>query len=272
MNFKSPLCSCLVCHEVKSSKGIFTHYFAKHDLDGIKIMAEIRKKGTDCTFRNSDYIKQNSQKRIKPKKQKSCANDKCSNLTTSKFCSSSCAAIVNNRLRPSKKSLSRVKQIKQTRTDKLVVMSKIKKRTCSECGKIDETLGRFQSDKCSFCNDSLVYRRQCEFKFNLKDFPNEFDFKLLNEHGMFSPKKNPKGVSRDHMLSIQYGKINRISPDVIGHPANCRLILQGDNTKKQADSCITYEELLNRIKEWDNKYRLRNPDSNQDNALDVSGL
>lgn len=58
----------------------------------------------------------------------------------------------------------------------------------------------------------------------------------------------------DHMLSVKYGKSNRILPEIIAHPANCRLILQGDNSRKQANSCITYDELLIRISKWNSKY------------------
>ena len=100
----------------------------------------------------------------------------------------------------------------------------------------------------------MMYRLLCTFKFNLKDYPDEFDFKILNEHGMFHPVKNPKGVSRDHILSVQFGKDNQIDPRIISHPANCRLILQSENTRKGSNSNITLEELLVKIEEWDRKY------------------
>jgi hypothetical protein len=183
--------------------------------------------------------------------QHSCGNPECTELTSTKFCSKKCSGIVSNKNR-SRESYQKIQ--KSVRCPKIKLPKPIKQRICVCCGKVDLTTGHFQSDKCSFCNDSLTYRRQCEFKFNLKDYPNEFDFKLLTEHGMFSPQKNPKGISRDHMVSVQYGKENRIDPKIISHPANCKLMLQGDNTRKQSESSITYEELIERIQVWDNKY------------------
>jgi hypothetical protein len=260
--FKSPLVSCVCCKKEYSARGIFGHFFGKHDPNGIQVMSEIRKKGTDMTFRNESYQERFNKSIAKEKSTHKCDNPECKELTTNeKYCSRSCAAKITNfnRTRESydrqSKTLSEtISKIWRAPKQKQIKPRKVNTRKCICCGKIDTTTARFQSDKCSFCNDSLMYRRQCEFKFNLKDFPEEFDFKLLNEHGMFSPKKNPKGVSRDHMLSVQYGKDNRIDPGIIAHPANCRLILQGDNTRKQGDSSITLSELLIKINEWDTKY------------------
>lgn len=283
MKYKSPLCSCIICHETKSAKGIFSHYFSKHDPSGIEVMSKIRQLGTDATFRDPDFVKKNNQRhathrRLRTKHQ--CHNNECSNLTFTKFCSRRCSAIVNNNKRT---EISYRKQantlLKNKRASGWVSKEQVKtekkktERICTTCGKFENTTGRFQSEKCSFCSDSLVYRRQCEFKFNLKDYPEEFDFALLTEHGMFHPKKNPKGVSRDHMLSVQYGKNNRISSYIISHPANCQLILQGDNTRKQANCCLTLNELLDRIKKWGEKYnRVAEPGFEPELALDVSGL
>ena len=243
--YTSPLVSCICCREVKSAKGIFSHFFANHDSEGILKMTEIRQKGTAATFNNPEF----QIKYQKPKKSKSthkCHNPDCVEFTTNnKYCSRQCGAIVNNQHR-SGESRTKFKSIKAPKPTN--------SRTCVCCNRVETTKGRFQSDKCSFCNDSLTYRGQCEFKFNLKDYPSEFDFRLLNEHGMFSPRNNPKGVSRDHMLSVRYGKDNKIDPKIISHPANCRLMLQGDNTRKQSESSITLNELMIRIAEWDSKY------------------
>lgn len=281
MDYKSPLCSCIKCGVLKSAKGIFSHYFSNHDPEGMVIMANIRNSGTNATFRNAEFIKQNK-RQVKIKENYTCNNVGCSNLTSSKYCSKRCSAIANNSKRTSETYKKQAKTLIENKLKsgwgpkekQYIVKSRTsKKRVCIECEKIDNTFGRFQSNKCSFCNDSLAYRRQCEFKFNLNDYPDEFDFKLLSEHGMFHPKQNPKGVSRDHMLSVQYGKINRIPPNIIAHPANCRLVLQSDNTRKQSNSCITYEELLIRIDAWNFKYSMvAEPGFEPELALDVSRL
>lgn len=101
------------------------------------------------------------------------------------------------------------------------------------------------------------YKRECQFRFNLKDYPDEFDFSLLSEHGMYKAKNhgnNLGGVSRDHIISIAWGHKHGIDPEMISHPANCRLILQVDNSRKHSKSLMTAENLTEKIKIWDFKY------------------
>ena len=56
------------------------------------------------------------------------------------------------------------------------------------------------------------------------------------------------------MYSVKDGFLNKVDPKILAHPANCRLIRQGENASKKNKSCITLEELLERIKNWDQKY------------------
>jgi Mor family transcriptional regulator len=98
------------------------------------------------------------------------------------------------------------------------------------------------------------YRQLCEFKFNLNDYPDKFDFTLIEQYGWYKAKNrgnNLGGVSRDHMYSIKDGYINNIDPKIISHPANCNLIRHPENSKKRSNSSITLEELFKRINEWD---------------------
>lgn len=182
-------------------------------------------------------------------------------IMSGKFCSKSCSAIFNNKTRsPESRTnqgitlINNKKKLGWQPKVKCKLIKKLKSRTCATCGKIDTTTGHFQSDKCMFCNDSLTYREACKFTFNLKDYPNEFNLALLTEHGMFNPKTNQNGVSKDHMLSVSYGKLNKIDPKIISHPANCKLLTHRENKKKQHHSSITLEELIMRINMWDKKY------------------
>lgn len=187
----------------------------------------------------------------------------CNSITDNKkFCSKSCAAIYNNKNRKpesilkQKASLTASNATKRSLLPKPIKVKKqkLKKyRTCIDCGRIDETTGRFQSNQCMYCNDSLTYRESCKFTFNVKDYPAEFDLSLLSV-GMFNPKFNKQGVSKDHMLSISYGKQNKIDPRIMSHPANCRLMLQTENKAKQHHSSLTLAELLERILQWNQKY------------------
>ena len=101
------------------------------------------------------------------------------------------------------------------------------------------------------------YKKLCSFKFNLSEFPFEFDFKIIEEFGWYKAKNNgdnPNGVSRDHKVSIKYGFENKIDPEIISHPANCELILQKENSKKNSKNSLTLQELLDRIENCNLKY------------------
>lgn len=150
---------------------------------------------------------------------------------------------------------------------------KYKERICLECGKIF-----YNHNKCSFCNveckkkftiknkthfqikneNYYVYRRKCNFLFALNCFPDEFDFSLINKFGWYKPKNkgnNLGGVSRDHMISVKYGYENNISPKIISHPANCKLMVHNDNIRKYISNDFNMEMLQRRIDDWNIKYK-----------------
>jgi len=101
------------------------------------------------------------------------------------------------------------------------------------------------------------YRADCAFKFSLNDYPEEFNFTLIETYGWYKPKNkgdNLTGVSRDHAVSVRYGLDNNLPAAHLAHPANCVLMQHGKNVSKGTANSITYEELLNKISEWDKKY------------------
>jgi len=138
--------------------------------------------------------------------------------------------------------------------------------TCKGCGNI------FQKDRndLSYCSSECrksfrrknmdeyqKYRLDSNFKFNLKDYSDEFDFSLVEKYGWYSPtnkKNNLGGVSRDHMLSVREGFEMDIDPKIISHPANCRLMIHNDNISKNKKSVITIKELLDRIEKFEEMY------------------
>lgn len=127
-------------------------------------------------------------------------------------------------------------------------------RFCPKCNKFEFTFGRFQAETCATCRTLVEYRTACTFTHDLNMYPSEYQLVLLKEHGMFHPKKNPKGVSRDHLYSVFDGYNNKVDPSIMKHPANCQLMLQEDNTRKNSNSSITLDELLERIKLWNERY------------------
>lgn len=72
----------------------------------------------------------------------------------------------------------------------------------------------------------------------------------------FPPKININlnGISRDHIISINYGFKNNIDYKIISHPANCQLLRHSENSKKYTKCDLTLKELLNKIKKWNKKY------------------
>jgi hypothetical protein len=108
-------------------------------------------------------------------------------------------------------------------------------------------------------DEFLIYKADAKFNFTLNDYPDEFNFKLIEEYGWYAPSNSSKpnigGVSRDHMYSINEGFKNGVDPKLISHPANCQLMIHNDNISKNKKSSLTLEELIIRINDWDLKYK-----------------
>lgn len=104
------------------------------------------------------------------------------------------------------------------------------------------------------------YRTDCKFNFSLNDYPDEFEFSLVEKYGWYSPtnkKNNLGGVSRDHMFSVREGFEQGIDPKLLAHPANCKLMIHNENVSKNKTSSISIIELLQRIEAFDKKYDLK---------------
>ena len=95
-----------------------------------------------------------------------------------------------------------------------------------------------------------IYYLNCAFRFGLDDFKRVEGFDLIQKYGMYSVPDNLNGMARDHMISIYYGWTHNIPPEVIRHPANCRIINQRENSSKGEKCSISIEELYERIKNW----------------------
>ncbi len=271
---KSVEVSCLICKKIYSSKGIHTHYERSHG------SSEEKKKysnGHNGKYKNYEFQKKITDTRnkntIKNKGEYKNFEVKCS--TCSKlflklereflfpqkekyYCTRSCA---NSRIKTD--------EIKKRISLTLKTKNKIKKKEtkiykCLVCENVILTKGKkFCSKNCKidFHNkdktDFAVYTKKCKFDFSLNDFLLEFDFNLIERYGWYKAKNrgdNLKGVSRDHMISIKYGFEHNIEPEIIKHPANCRLMRHIDNFKKGTVCSITIEELINKIDIWNHKY------------------
>lgn len=192
------------------------------------------------------------------------------------FCSRSCA---NKRERPQEVKDKIAKSLKVYKgtygiEKKCVICGSVihsksrKVRTCSkECHgilikqnaekKMQQILEKIAGTKKEYTLKLRHYRNCCAFNFALNDYPDEFEFELIRENGWYSPSNkgnNLGGVSRDHMYSVKDGFENAIPPELLAHPANCKLVIHSENSSKNRNSCITLDELKERIALWDKKY------------------
>lgn len=273
------LCSCIVCREVKSVKGIHTHYLIAHDEEYQKQHRKNSIIGNNSVVNNSANIVLKRQQKylLQPKKCKYCDTVLPYEKRNLIFCNNGCAAKFQNKKRrednwtlsdESKKSIG-----DSLRKNALLLGKTVKVITTNVCDNCKSEFvrnkhQRFCSVHCSmkFRNkkkreqrtDLVNYRDDCAFKFSIRDYSEEFDFVLIEQYGWYKAKNrgdNLNGISRDHMVSIRYGFDNNIPPEHLSHPANCRLIRHNDNVSKGSKNHITYEELLIRIEVWDKKYK-----------------
>lgn len=128
----------------------------------------------------------------------------------------------------------------------------------------------WSSRKQSYCSDSCkqlhlqykqfkkiiakptrqIYYYQCNFNFDVKDYPELFDLSLYDKYGYYDPIYNPDGIIMDHKYSKYSGLSNCIDPYILAHPCNCELIRQSENSRKYTDNSITIDQLIFNIKQF----------------------
>lgn len=265
-------CSCIYCHDVRIARGIHTHVDRAH--------LKLSKYGSGNNGKY-DKISSDIKDRKDKEKQEYLLNPnycpKCNHVMEYKkkdnvACSRKCGASLGNDKRKlsgkpfhSEETLLKMSKIMTGKTfpsrNTLVTCK------CKNCKKefIGKSKRLFCSISCSskfpeITKDKNIlkdYRSLCAFKFSLNDFPNEFEFSLIEEHGWYKAKNhgdNPKGVSRDHIISVRFGFDNKIDPYLISHPANCMLMQHSKNVSKYIKCGMTLDELKNKVEQWNIKY------------------
>ncbi len=71
---------------------------------------------------------------------------------------------------------------------------------------------------------------------------------LLKKFGIFNARTNRSGLVRDHILSKRFAFDNKLFPEIIRHPENCRFIKHNENAIKGKKSLFTICELFDKIK------------------------
>lgn len=197
-----------------------------------------------------------------------------------KFCSRSCSASFTNKLR----SLESRKEQGRKLSDKIhsgllshnyklkPKYSKLNWKICTVTGKPYHTRSGSKGVRqmSPYVKDiKHIYYQLAKFQFNVYNMPDLFDLGLLSRLGWYTCPgqkrkhytKNIGGVSRDHLYSISKGMENKVHPLLLSHPVNCRLIAHKENKIKHSACEITLDELINRIKQFDNtNIRCKNHD------------
>jgi hypothetical protein len=172
-----------------------------------------------------------------------------------KFCSNSCAAIINN------KGYRKRGPDPRTRYP----FSRVSFLICEITGKPYSSRNKDGAirKRSPYIAKSEIekYYEECRFRFNVYHFPNEFDLSMIEQYGWYSTPgsrkgvNNLEGISRDHIISKRYGYENHIDPSLISHPANCQLISHRENKAKGTVPAMTVEELVSKINTWNQKYQ-----------------
>lgn len=199
---------------------------------------------------------------------KHCQNPKCGKeipyeKRRNNYCDSSCSTSHINIKRPHTWG----DKIKKGVINYHIKNGHIKTKICGFCGNEFSNRNKYCSIDCykhkrrEHINEYEKYKLDCKFKFNVYDYPQEFDLSLIDKYGWYKAINNGnnlRGISRDHMLSINEGYMLGIDPYLISHPANCKLMIHTDNISKNKKSSITKEELIKKIDSWNIKYPIIN--------------
>ena len=100
-------------------------------------------------------------------------------------------------------------------------------------------------------SDREKYYTECKFQFPDKLLPYTKSSYLIGQYPWYNPhfpKEN--GLTKDHMISKNYGYWHKIDPYLISHPANCEIMLKDINSSKNSSCSITVDELIERVEWW----------------------
>lgn len=228
-------CGNIECEKETENNKKYCSYRCRN----IYVNKHIRDYSSNSKYKNTVEEKLEKRKAIyyeNPKICQVCMNPIIFEKRRNIFCGSSCATYNSN--------LNRSPDI-------------YKKASITLKNKIVETGAfGFLMDKPTNMKDYCVYRVLTNFNFDVNYYPTEFDINLIEQLGWYKTydNLNLNGVSMDHIYSVRSGYDNNINPYILSHPANCRIITQRTNSSKGMRCDITIDELLEKIKIFDNKY------------------
>ena len=95
------------------------------------------------------------------------------------------------------------------------------------------------------------YYDECKFRFPDELLPYTKSSHLIGKYPWYNPYyPKANGLTKDHMISKNYGYCHKIDSYLISHPANCEIMLRDDNSSKQEKCTLTKEQLIERVEWW----------------------
>ena len=264
---------CKNCGEETNKKNIYCSYKCRN----IYVNKNLRDYSKNSNSLKKKELEKEKKYYNEPKRCKECDKIISYNKKRNSFCCGSCSTSYTNKNRKkvthilSDEGYNNIKK-----SNRLVIKEKYKKekkeyysnkKRCPNCNKIiafNKRVNNFCDRTCKKeyyrknRTDVENYKIGCQFKFSLKNYKNEFDFKLVEKHGWYKAKNrgdNLDGVSRDHMYSVMEGFRNNIDTKIISHPANCKLMIHNKNVSKRDKCTISLEKLKEKIIKWELKYK-----------------
>ncbi len=107
-------------------------------------------------------------------------------------------------------------------------------------------------------DEKEAFKSKCKFKLGFGYDDRIPGHELVSQLGVYHPTKNPGGVSRDHMYSVEQAWREATSPEIVSHPANCMVMPHSKNISKGSGSSISLDELLDRIEKWNSGQNISN--------------
>lgn len=114
-------------------------------------------------------------------------------------------------------------------------------------------------------SDYEIYFTESDWIESMFNIPDLEGISFLKEYKIFHNKTNTRGCIRDHKFSRKSGFEQKVFPEILRHPCNCRIILHGENVKKRnndigfgLDNIISLETLFYNIKQYNGAWKENN--------------
>lgn len=151
------------------------------------------------------------------------------------------------------------RKIKERAKKEVYPHSKLTLNTCQVKGCDKKYVSRKPKKFCEHHNTyyAMSRRHVYNFNFHIFSYPDLFDLDMVRKYGFYhsgnikGKKKNLKGLSRDHKVSVADARKYGYDPYYISHVMNCQLLTHSENVRKGTSSSISYEELVRLVDEFD---------------------